>query len=149
MKEVGKYNLFKTLSILVTCVPTILVGLYFGEGIVKDPGQSISLAGVIGIIIAILFLKNKIAENFKVPSPFIIATVLFVIIILFEQILIPAKFTCLTIMIVCGIDELLFKRIYKRIEALFPHTKDAYKHFGYYFCKTDTLLNSKSEENTK
>lgn len=146
MKEVGKYNLFKTLSILLTCIPTILVGLSFSDEVVEDAGKSMSFAGVIGILIALLFLKDKLAENFKLPSPFIISAILFGIIVLIEQILIPVKFTCLTVMIVTGIDELIFKRIYKRIELLLPETCKIYKHFGFYMCKTEKLIGESDNE---
>ena len=139
MKDVGKYNLFKLLSLIITVVPTLIVAFSFKDAIITDSNASISFAGIIGILCAILFLKNKIAENFKVPSPFVIATILFVIIIMVENILIPAKYMCLTIMIVCGIDELSFKRIYQRIELLLPEKRNAYRHFGFYVCKTETL----------
>jgi hypothetical protein len=111
----------------------------YGDVIVTDSGASISLAAIIGILIAVLCLKGKIAENFKIPSAFIVATVLFVIIILVEKILLPAKFTCLTCMISCGIDELSFKRIYNRLEILMPEKSKIYKHFGFYFCKSEKL----------
>ena len=146
MGEVGKYNLFKSLSILITCVPTLLVSFSYGDLFVKSTGASMSLAAIIGILIAVLFLKNKIAENFKLPSPFIVATILFVIILLVEQIILPVKFTCLTVMIVCAIDELSFKRIYKRIELLLPEKREAYKHLGFYMCKSKTLLGVNNEQ---
>lgn len=140
MREVGKYNLFKGLSIFTTCIPTLIVGLSYTDDIVNDSDASMSLVAIIGILFAALFLKNKIAENFKSPSAFIIATILFVSIVVIEKILLPVKFTCLTVMIVCGIDELSFKRIYKRIELLLPEKRELYKHIGFYFCKTEKLL---------
>ena len=94
-------------------------------------------------------MKNKIAENFKLPSPFIIATVLFIVIILIESILIPAKYTCLVVMIACGIDEISFKRIYQRIEILLPEKKEAYKHLGFYFCKTETMIGDNTNEQSR
>lgn len=139
MKEVGKYNLFKALSILISCVPTLVVGFSYGESIVKDSSASISLVAVIGIIIAALCLKNKIAENLKLPSAFIVSTVIFVLILVIEKILLPVKFTCLACMISCGIDELSFKRIYTRLELLFPEKAKFYKHFGFYICKSEKL----------
>ena len=140
MKQVAKYNLFKTFSMLITCVPTLYVSYYFTRDVVKYPGQSVSLAGVIGILIAVAFMKDKLAENFKIPSPFVASTVIFICIVAIEKILIAVKFTCLTTMIVCAIDELTFKRIYKRIEILMPEDKQAYKHLGFYFCKSETLF---------
>ena len=146
MKQVGKYNVFKALSIFVTCVPTTITSFYFSKDMIKNSGQSISLVGVIGILIAILFLKNKIAENIKFPSPFVFATILFVIIVMIEQILYPVKCVCLVTMVVTGIDELSFKRIYKRLELFFSNTAPAYKHFGFYCCKTEKILCETKEE---
>lgn len=144
MKEVGKYNLFKVLSILLTCIPTALVALSYSDTIIKDKKASVSFVAIIAIIIVILFLKDKILENFKTPSPFVIALVLFIIIVLFEQIILPAKFVSMTVMIACGIDELSFKRIYKRIEFLLPEKAKAYKHVGFYFCTTNKVLGDNS-----
>ena len=139
MKEVGKYNLFKTLSIILTTVPPLLVAYCFGDMIVYDTGASISLATILAILVALFFLKKKILENFKVPSAFVIALVLFIILVAVEQIIVPAKWVCGTTMVCCGLDELIFKRIYQRVEKLLPEKREAYKHFGFYFCKTSTI----------
>lgn len=139
MKEVFKYNLFKSLSLVITCLPSFAVTAYYGDFIIRDSKATVSFAGVISILIALLFLKNKIAENFKVPSPFVIACILFFLTLLIEPILVQVRITCLVIMISCGIDELTFKRIYKSIEALMPDKAKAYKHFGFYICKSDKL----------
>ncbi len=146
MKQVGKYNLFKALSILITCVPPIAVAMSYGNMFIETSGASMSFAGVLAVLFACLFLKNKIAENFKVPSPFVVATVLFVTILLIEQILIPVKYTCLVTMVCCGVDELTFKRIYKRIELLMPEKHEAYKHLGFYACKTEQLTGETTNE---
>ena len=145
MREVGKYNLFKGLSIGFTCMPTLISATSYSDIIAHDSKASISLVGIIGILLAVLFLKNKIAENLKVPSPFIIATILFVIIILIENLLLPVKTTCLVVMIVCGIDEISFKHIYKKIELKLPNG-EFYKHFGFYICKTEKILGENSNE---
>ena len=145
MKEVGKYNLFKVLSIIITCVPPLIVAYWLGDMIVYDAGASISLAAIIAMLTAFLFLKNKLFENIKVPSPFIISTVLFVLLIAVEQIIVPAKWVSGTVMVCTAIDELSFKRIYTRVEMLLPETAKAYKHFGFYFCKTDKLKENTNE----
>ena len=146
MKEIGKYNLFKALSIMLTVVPPLFVAYCFGNMIVYDTRASISLAAIIAIITALFFLKNKILENFKVPSIFVIALILFILLITVEQIIVPAKWVCGTVVICCGLDELIFKRIYKRIEALLPQKREAYKHFGFYFCKTSKLMGDTNNE---
>ena len=140
MKLVGKYNLFKGMSIMITVVPVMLATFSQRNLIIKDGGTSVSFAAVIGVLIAFLMLKNKIAENVKMPSAFIISTILFVTIVMIEQILIPVKLISLTAMISCGIDELSFKRIYKRLELRLPELSESYKHFGLYLVKTDKLL---------
>lgn len=146
MREVGKYNLFKSLSILITCVPPIITAYLLGDLIVYDAGASMSLAAILAICTVLFFLKNKILENFKVPSAFTISLILFILFITVEQIIIPAKYLCGVVMVCTGIDELSFKRIYKRIEVLLPEKREAYKHFGFYFCKTSTLLGDKDNE---
>lgn len=146
MKKVFKYNLFKSLSLLITCVPSFVITSYYGDFIIRDSKATISFAGVISILVAVLFLKNKIAENFKVPSPFIIACVLFFLTILIEHILIQVRMTCLVIMISCGVDEFTFKRIYKNIEVLMPEKMKAYKHLGFYVCKSDKLKEFTNEQ---
>jgi len=139
MKIIGKYNLFKAISSALTVgTPLTVIGLC-SDFIVHDSSASISVVGVIGILLAALFLKDKIAENFKIPSAFVLATVLFVLIIFIESILVPVKYACLATMIMSGIDELSFKRIYKRLELQMPEKAKAYKYLGFLICTTKTL----------
>ena len=145
MKEVFKYNLFKVISLLLTVLTPLITAFQCSDFIIYDNNASISMAGIIAILIAALFLKNKIAENFKLPSPFVIATVLFVIIIVVESVLFPVKMICLSVMVSCGIDELTFKRIYKRIELLLPKEAEAYKHLGFICCRTETIKEHSNE----
>lgn len=139
MNKIAKYNVFKLLSILITCVPVLIVTSRYTDFIVYSSGATMSFTAIIGVFIAGLFLKNKIIENFKVPSPFMVSAILFVIILLIEEILIPAKAICLTSMIACGIDEISFKRIYKRIELLLPDNAKAHRFLGFYTCRLSTL----------
>ena len=81
MREVGKYNLFKGISTVVTTAPIAITAFLQKDAFIKNSGTSISFAAIVGILLAVLFLKNKIAENFKLPSAFVIATVLFVTIL--------------------------------------------------------------------
>lgn len=146
MKDIGKYNLFKALSIFITCVPPIVVAYFLGDMIVYDAGASISLAAII-VIIAILFLlKDKIFEKSKLSSLFVLSVIIFVSLVSVEQIIVPAKWVSGTLAICTAIDELTFKRIYTRIEMLLPEKSNAYKHFGFYFCKTDKLTGEKTDE---
>lgn len=147
MTKVGKYNTFKGISLAFTSLPTLYVTYLQKELFVIDAGTSISFAALIGILLAFLFLKDKIAENFKIPSAFVIATVLFVTIVLIERILLPVKTICLVVMVVCGIDELVFKRIYKCMEMTFPECSKIYKHFGFYIGDGEKILGVTNEQN--
>ncbi len=139
MKEVAKYNLFKTMSLILTIGAPLITAITYSDFIVYDSSASISMAGVIAILFSALFLKDKIAENLKLPSPFVAATVLFITIQVIKSIIIPMETICGVTMLICGIDQLTFRRIYKRIELLLPEKVKAYKHFGFIFCKTDEL----------
>lgn len=139
MKEVCKYNIFKAISLLMTVGTPLLVVCLCSDFIVTSSAASISMTGVIAILFSALFFKDKIVENFKLPSPFMIASIMFISILFLESILIPAKYACLGTMITAGLDELTFKRIYKRIELSFPEKVKMYKHFGFVCCKSETL----------
>lgn len=139
MKDVGKYNLFKSISLLLTAGTPLLTMSAFSEFIVYSSKASISVTGMIAILLAALFFKDKIVENFKVPSPFLISAIIFGIIIFVESIMVPMKYTCVATMIACGIDELTFKRMYKQIETRLPEKASAYKKFGFLCCKDKTL----------
>ena len=139
MKVVGKYNLFKGISTVFT-VGTPLITLFAcSEFFIHKPETSISAAGVVAVLLSSWFLKDKIAEKFKMPSPFILATTLLIVILMIESIILPMKTVCITTMIMTGIDELTFKRIYKRIEALLPENVAAYKQFGFIFAKSGVV----------
>ena len=139
MKEVCKYNIFKLISTFMTVGTPLAIVASCSDLIITSSSASISMTGVIAILFSALFFKDKIVENFKLPSPFIIATILFIIILFVESIIVPMKFACLGTMATAGIDELTFKRMYKQIEQLLPEKAAAYKRFGFICCKTETL----------
>lgn len=139
MSDVAKYNTFKAISLLLTTGSPIAAVAMCSDLIVHDSKASISLVAVVAIAFSILFLKDKVMEHLKVPSPFIIALVLFILIVVAENILLPLKTACIVTMAACGIDELTFKRIYKQIETLMPEKTKAYKHFGFICCKEHTI----------
>lgn len=140
MKAVAKYNLFKGISTTATIGAPIATLLSCSDMFIHRSDTAISAAGIFTILIIMLFFKDKIAENFKVPSAFVISTVFFVMIILVEKILEPMKMVALVSMIASGIDEATFKRVYKGIEAEFPDKVVKYKHFGFIFTTTKKLL---------
>ena len=142
--QVGKYNLYKGVSTLLTVGTPLITLACQSDFFVHNAGASISATGIFAILIAMLFLKDKIAAKLKTPSAFIVSTVLFVFILLVENILQPMKYVCLASMIACGIDEFTFKRLYTQIEALFPKATKAYTFAGFLFTTTDKFIASES-----
>ncbi len=147
--NVWKYNLWKGLSTLATVGTPIIVlatqySLYYHRS-----ETAISASGLFAILIALLFFKDKIAENWKMPSPLVLSIIVFVMIILIEHIIEPVKIVCIATMITCGADELFFKRFYKREELKFTThgvNLDLYKHFGFLFVTTETLNGGNNEQ---
>ena len=116
MKTVAKYNLFKGISTFCTVGTPIITLMSCSNLFIHRSDTAISAAGIFTILVSILLLKDKIAENFKVPSAFVLSTVLFVGILLVEKIMLPMKIVALATMITSGIDEITFKRIYKQMD---------------------------------
>lgn len=139
MKQVAKYNTSKGISTVLTLGTPIATLAACGTEIVTPAGK-LSFAGVIVVLLTILFAKDKIAENFKMPSAFVVSMVGFFLILLVENILVPIKAVFLVTMITSGIDELTFKRFYKEIEGLLPKQAKVFKHFGFIFASTDKIM---------
>lgn len=138
MKSVAKYNLCKGISTLLT-IGTPTVALFIsGAEIVSTEGK-MSITACIVCLLTLLFAKDKIAENLKVPSAFILSAVLLGLIIVIENILLPLKGILIATCITSGVDELTFKRIYKQVEQLLPDKTGAFKHAGFIFTTTDNL----------
>lgn len=139
MKIVAKYNLFKGISTVATIGTPIITLLSCSNLFVHRSDTAISAAGIFAILIVLLLFKDKIAENFKLPSAFILSTVLFVLILLIENIITPVKYIALTTMIASGVDEITFKRIYKSIEAQLPEAAQYKKFAGFLFTTSKSL----------
>lgn len=146
MKEVGKYNTFKGTSTLLTIGTPIITLACCGDFFVERPATAISAAGVFAILIALLFVKDKLAEKIKTPSAFIISAAVLVIIVVVENILLPMKYVCIATMIASGVDELTFKRMYKALECKMPQCWQAYEHFGFIFAKTQDIFDEVQKE---
>jgi hypothetical protein len=139
MASVAKYNLFKGISTLLG-VGTPLITLFCtSKSFVYTPQGAISFTGVITLLLAALFLKDKIAENWKAPSVFIVACIIFVLVVMLEHIIAPIKWIALITMVTSGVDEVTFKRWYKRIEEALPETAKYHKVIGFLFTTTKTL----------
>lgn len=139
MTNVAKYNTFKGLSTGLTFGTPLVTMLCVGDVILTQPSSTISASAVFALIVAALFCKDKIAENFKMPSALMIAVAAFVFCILVENILYPMKIISLTTIAACLVDEVSFKRLYKLAELQLPKGAAAAKHFGFYLGKQSTI----------
>ena len=118
MKPILKYNLLKAISMILSVGTPSATMIILNESLANSPAGAISIIGVIVILISALIMKDKIAENFKMPSALVASIVLFVIILLLENIILLAKYTCLATALICGIDEFTFKSWYKKQEEM-------------------------------
>ena len=139
MKPVAKYNTCKGISTVLTLGTPITTLAICGIEITTPAGK-ISFAGAMVILITLLFAKDKLAENFKVPSAFVVSIVGLLLILLIENILVPIKAVFIATMITSGIDELTFKSFYKQIEMLLPEQVKAFKKFGFIFASSEQIL---------
>lgn len=148
MKTVAKYNLFKGISTLCTMGAPIITLLCCSDMFIYRSETAISAAGAFAILICLLFMKDKIAENLKMPSAFIVSLTSLVLIIIIENIMVPVKTICIVTIITSGIDEITFKKWYKVIELNLPETAKAYKTAGFIFTTTKKLNEGVTDETT-
>lgn len=139
MKRVAKYNTFKGVSTVLTLGTPIVTLACFGDFFIHRSETAISAAGIFAAIIVMLIFKDKFAENWKAPSAFIVSTIMVILILFIEHIILPMKYVCIMTMVSTGIDELIFKRVYKQIEELLPKEAKAYKKIGFLFTHSSTL----------
>lgn len=139
MKNVAKYNLFKGISTVLTVGTPIVTLALCGSFFRERSATAISAAGMFGVLITVLFAKDKIAENFKVPGAFTISIICLVLLYLVENIIVPMKYVCWASAGAAGLDAITFKNAYKQIELLLPEQTKAYKHFGFIFTTTKNL----------
>lgn len=139
MRPVAKYNVFKSVSTLATVGTPIITLCLNSEFFVHRSETAISAAGMFTLFISLLFLKDKIAENFKVPSAFVVSLVGLILISMIENLLMPMKSVCIATMITSGVDELTFKRFYKSIESAFPENCKPKKLFGFIITSSEKL----------
>ena len=139
MKPVAKYNSCKAMSTMLTIGSPIITLASCSDLFVHKSGTAISAAGMFAILIALLFAKDKIAENFKMPSALVVAITGFVLVTIVENLLAPVKMVCIVTMITAGVDELTFKQWYKSAQALLPDRAEVYKKFGFIFTTSGKL----------
>ena len=140
MKTVGKYNLYKGVSTALTVGTPIGALLLCSDMFIHRSDTAISAAGVFAFLFALLFMKDKLMENFKMPSPLIISIAGLIIIIMIESILDPLKIVFVSTIASCGIDALTFRHLYKSIENEYESELKKYKHFGFVFGSTDKII---------
>lgn len=141
MKNVAKYNIFKGISTLLTFGTPLLTLSCCGDFFVHRSETAISAAGIFAIVICLLLFKDKLLENWKMPSAFFTSLVMFILILLVESIIIPIKYVCIATLISTGVDEVSFKRLYKNIEIQLPEQASSFKHFGFLFTTSNRLSN--------
>ena len=139
MKQVAKYNTCKGVSTALTIGTPIVTLSCFGDFFVHRSDTAISAAGMFSLFIVLLLFKDKFAEKWKMPSAFILSLVMFILLIMVEKIMLPMKYVCMATMISTGVDELTFKRFYKRMEQFLPQNAKEFKHVGFIFTTTKKL----------
>ena len=139
MKIVSKYNTTKAASTLLTMGTPIVSLFSCSELYVHRSDTAISVAGVFAILLSILFFKDKIAENFKLPSPFVISVAGLAIILLIESIMDPLKIVFVSTIAATGVDAVTFRRIYKNIEKDLSESADKYKKLGFIIAKSSDI----------
>ena len=139
MGKVAKYNVYKGLSTALTVGTPIVTLASCSDFFVHKSSTSVSAAGVFAILLSLLLFKDRILENFKLPSAFVISVVSLILLIMVESILLPLKYVCIATICTSGIDELTFKRFYKNIEYDFIDEYKRYKHFGFLFTTSEKV----------
>lgn len=146
MKAVSKYNLCKGVSTVLTVGTPIITLACCGDMFVHRSDTAISAAGLFAILIALIFCKDKVVEVFKAPSALILSAVVFGLLILVENIMLPVKYVCIATIFASGVDELTVKRIYKQVESMLPDNYSVHKHFGFIFATTEQILGEHNEK---
>lgn len=140
MKTVAKYNLYKAISTVLTVGTPIISLASCSDLFVHRPDTAISAAGVFAVMFSLLFFKDKILENFKMPSPFVLSIAGLITICVIESIMYPLKIVFVTTAVTTLIDALSFRRMYKNIEYDLPKNAEKFKHFGFIFAKTERIF---------
>lgn len=145
MKSVAKYNIFKGVSTLLTVGTPIITLACMGDLFVHRADTAISACGVFAILLSVLFAKDKIIEQFKSPTAFKIALVGLVLIYIAENIIFPLKCVFWATLATTAVDEVSFKRLYKKVEKALPNVED-YKRIGFIFATSKKVLGDIDDE---
>jgi hypothetical protein len=145
MTNVTKYNICKGVSTGLTFGTPIVTLALCGDFFRYRSETALSACGIFVVLLTLLFAKDKLLEYVKMPSAFIVSTVMLVFILLIEHIILPMKNICIATMIASGVDEITFKHFYKFIEASLPEISKQYKHIGFLFVSNKKLLEMSHE----
>lgn len=140
VKPVARYNMYKAVSTVLTVGTPIITLLSCSELFIHRSDTAISAAGIFAILLSILLLKDKILENFKVPSAFVISAAILIMLLLVEPLILPLKYVSITTLCTTGLDELTFKRWYKNIELTFPKGYEGHRFLGFITVSSDVLM---------
>ena len=144
MKPVAKYNTCKGVSTALTVGTPIITLCSCSEFFIHRSETAISAAGIFVILLTLLFFKDKIVENFKMPSAFVVSLVVFLAVLIAESIIAPLKYVSLSTLCACSVDELTFKRWYKNGQNLMPEDTKNYKVAGFVFTTSENLLGGRN-----
>lgn len=139
MKFVSKYNTCKAVSTLLTVGTPVISLASCSDLYVHRSESAISAAGIFAILFAILFIKDKLFENFKIPSPFVISIVGLIVIVMIESIIDPLKTLFVSTVVATGVDTITFRHIYKTMESSMPESAKKFTHFGFIFTKSENI----------
>ena len=126
MKDVGKYNIYKGVSTVLTLGAPIVTLFSCGDFFLERSDRTISAAAVFTILVVLLLGRDKLAEKMKFPSAFVLSLGVLVFITIIESIIYPIKIICIVTAITSGLDKITFEHLYKNIEVVLP---DIYKGF--------------------
>lgn len=147
MKAVGKYNIYKGISTLLTVGTPIITLCSCSDLFIHRSDTAISAAGIFAILLSLLFFKDKIAEKLKAPPAVLVAGAALILLLMVESLIVPLKYVCITTLVATGIDEFTFKRLYKRLEMSFPPNYEKCQYFGFLFITTDNLMGGNNNAN--
>lgn len=146
MKQVAKYNTYKAVSTVLTVGTPIATLACCGDFFVHRSDTAISAAAVFAFLLSMLFVKDKMLEFLKSPTALKVAIIGFVFCVVLQNLITPLQWVFGMTIAASAVDELTFKRWYKAIAVSFPEKYKQYEHFGFMFCKTETLEQLEDKE---
>ena len=145
MKDVGKYNIYKGVSTVLTLGAPIVTLFACGDFFLERSDRTISAAAVFTILVVLLLGRDKLAEKMKFPSAFVLSLGVLVFITIVESIIYPIKIICIVTAITSGLDKFTCDHLYKNIEAVLPDIYKGFMHCGF-ICTTTENLQAAAEK---